>query len=80
MKAIVSISLRGGVLDPEARAIAGSLESLGFDNVRDVRRVRRIELDLDVADRDTAEEQVRAMCERLLANPVIEAYEIEIPA
>ncbi|MCB1832253.1 MAG: phosphoribosylformylglycinamidine synthase subunit PurS [Geminicoccaceae bacterium] len=80
MKAIVSISLRGGVLDPEARAIAGSLESLGFDNVRDVRRVRRIELDLDVADRDTAEEQVRAMCDRLLANPVIEAYEIEIPA
>ncbi|MCB2010847.1 MAG: phosphoribosylformylglycinamidine synthase subunit PurS [Geminicoccaceae bacterium] len=80
MKAIISISLRGGVLDPEARAIAGSLESLGFDNVRDVRRVRRIELDLDVADRDTAEEQVRAMCERLLANPVIEAYEIEIPA
>ena len=80
MKAIISISLRGGVLDPEARAIAGSLESLGFDNVRDVRRVRRIELDLDVADRDTAEEQVRAMCDRLLANPVIEAYEIEIPA
>ncbi|MEZ5845129.1 MAG: phosphoribosylformylglycinamidine synthase subunit PurS [Geminicoccaceae bacterium] len=80
MKAIVSISLRGGVLDPEARAIAGSLESLGFDNVRDVRRVRRIELDLDVADRDTAEKQVRAMCDRLLANPVIEAYEIEIPA
>ena len=80
MKAIVSISLRGGVLDPEARAIAGSLESLGFDNVRDVRRVRRIELDLDVAARDTAEKQVRAMCDRLLANPVIEAYEIEIPA
>ncbi|MCB1969988.1 MAG: phosphoribosylformylglycinamidine synthase subunit PurS [Geminicoccaceae bacterium] len=78
MKAIVSISLRSGVLDPEANAIAGALGRLGFDKVRSVRRVRQIELDLEISDRTVAEAEVKSMCDRLLANPVIEAYRIEM--
>ena len=78
MKAIVSITFREGVLDPEAAAIARSLQGLGFDAVRNVRRVRRIELDLATADAGEAERMARAMCDALLANPVIETYRFEL--
>ena len=78
MQARVSISFREGVLDPEAAAIERSLAGLGFEDVRGVRRIKIIELDLATADPDEARDQVEAMCERLLANPVIESWRIEI--
>jgi phosphoribosylformylglycinamidine synthase len=66
------------VLDPEAVAIGKSLQSLGFDTVKAVKRTKLIELDLDETDRGAAEAKVRAMCDRLLANPVIESYQVSL--
>jgi phosphoribosylformylglycinamidine synthase len=74
----VQIRYRPGVLDPEARAIARALGNLGYRNVRSVSRSRIIELELAAADRAAAEREVREMCERLLANPVIESYTISL--
>jgi phosphoribosylformylglycinamidine synthase len=59
-------------------AIERSLKGLGFDGVKGVRRTKVIELDLDAADAATAEAKARAMCEKLLANPVIESYRIHL--
>jgi phosphoribosylformylglycinamidine synthase PurS subunit len=78
MKARVAVSFRPGVLDPEAMAIGRSLKGLGFDSVTGVRRTKLIELDLDESDRAVAESKVKAMCDKLLANPVIESYRVEI--
>ena len=78
MKARVEIGFRPGVLDPEAQAIGRALGSLGFDSVREVRRTKVIELELDSGDAASAEAQVKAMCERLLANPVIETYRVSV--
>jgi phosphoribosylformylglycinamidine synthase len=80
VKATVAVSFRPGVLDPEAQAIGRSLKGLGFDSVKEVRRTRLIELELDESDRAAAEAKVRAMCEKLLANPVIESWRVEIAA
>ncbi|MCB1883073.1 MAG: phosphoribosylformylglycinamidine synthase subunit PurS [Geminicoccaceae bacterium] len=78
MQARVSIRFKDGVLDPEAAAIEGALRGLGFDGVRGVRRVRVIELDLDTNEPEAAWASVERMCERLLANPVIEDASVEI--
>ncbi len=78
MRARVEIAFRPGVLDPEAQAIGKALGSLGFKAVREVRRTKVIELDLEAADRASAEAEVKAMCERLLANPVIETYRASV--
>jgi len=78
MKARIEIRLRPDVLDPQGKAIGHALGSLGFDGVGDVRQGKLIEIDLAGHDRVQAEANVKAMCERLLANPVIEDYEIEI--
>jgi phosphoribosylformylglycinamidine synthase len=72
------VSFRPGVLDPEAQALHRALGSLGFDGVHEVRRAKVIELDLEARDRASAEAQLRSMCERLLANPVIEIYRISL--
>ena len=80
MRARVEVSFRDGVLDPEAQAIGKALGQLGFAGVRGVRKTKVIELELEAADRASAEADVRAMCERLLANPVIETYRIEVGA
>ena len=77
MKARVTVSLKPGVLDPQGRATHRALEGLGFNSVTEARIGRVIELDL--AD-GTTRETVEAMCERLLANTVIETYAIELPA
>lgn len=74
MKVRVFVSLKPGVLDPQGRAVHHALEGLGFSGVRDARVGRLIEL--DVAD-GTTDETLREMCEKLLANMVIENYRIE---
>ena len=79
LKARVEVSFRQGVLDPEAQAIERALGSLGFAGVHGVRRTKVIELELDARDRPSAEAQLKAMCEQLLANPVIETYRLSLP-
>ena len=78
MKVKVYIRLKNGVLDPQGKAICGSLKHLGFDNVNDVRQGKLIEVDVDEQDRAKAEAAVEKMCEQLLANTVIENYELEV--
>ena len=78
MKAKVHVTLKPGVLDPQGKAIAHALESLGFDDVNGVRQGKYIELDLGDADADSAEARVKDMCEKLLANTVIENYRVDI--
>lgn len=81
MKAIVTVGLKPGVLDVQGKAVAGALKDLGYADVETARVGKVIELDLhDLHDRTEAEAQVREMCERLLANTVIESYRIEITA
>ncbi|MFL0357145.1 phosphoribosylformylglycinamidine synthase subunit PurS [Erythrobacter sp. GH1-10] len=74
MKVRILVRLKPGVLDPQGRAVHHALEGLGFDGVEDVRVGRMIEM--DVAD-DTSDEALRTMCEKLLANMVIEDFAIE---
>ncbi len=78
MKARVHITLKDGVLDPQGKAIANALGSLGFSGVDQVRQGKYIEIDLAESDRQAAEATVREMCEKLLANTVIENYAIEM--
>jgi phosphoribosylformylglycinamidine synthase len=77
MKARVHIMLKNGVLDPQGDAVRHALGTLGFDGVEGVRQGKVIELELAEADPDVAAAQVRDMCEKLLANTVIETYQIE---
>ncbi|MCW0180348.1 phosphoribosylformylglycinamidine synthase subunit PurS [Zavarzinia sp.] len=78
MKARVHVTLKHGVLDPQGKAIAHALGSLGFGGVEDVRQGKFLELELAETDAGKAREQVKAMCEKLLANTVIENYTIEL--
>ena len=78
MKARVEITLKPGVLDPQGQAIGHALQGLGFSGVGEVRQGKLIELDLDDTDPAAARDRVEAMCRQLLANPVIEAYAIDI--
>lgn len=77
MKAVVTVMLKQGVLDPQGAAVQSALGSLGFEGVTNVRQGKVIELDL--AD-GTTEAQVGEMCEKLLANTVIESYRVEMVA
>jgi phosphoribosylformylglycinamidine synthase len=78
MKATILVGLKPGVLDAQGKAVAGALGELGFPGVREARVGKVIELELEGLDRTQAETQVKAMCEKLLANTVIENYRIEI--
>ncbi len=78
MKAKVTVTLKNGVLDPQGKAIEGALASLGFEGVQGVRQGKVFDIDLAGTDRGTAEQELKAMCERLLANTVIETYRVEI--
>ena len=78
MKARITITLKSGVLDPQGKAIEGALTGLGFTGVENVRQGKYIELDLAETDPAKAEQAVKAMCDRLLANTVIENYQIDI--
>ena len=78
MRAKVHVMLKPGVLDVQGKAIEGALHGLGFEGVSEVRVGRVIELELAARDAAAAEAEVKAMCERLLANPVIESWRSEI--
>ena len=78
MKARVTVMLKNGVLDPQGEAIRHALGSLGFSGVNGVRQGKVIELDLAETDRAAAEVEVGRMCEKLLANTVIESWRVEI--
>lgn len=76
MRVIVHVTLKRDVLDPEGRAIQHACTALGYDGVRDVRQGKLFELELDAADAAAAERVARELCEKLLANPVVEDYRI----
>lgn len=78
MKARVQVMLKPGVLDPQGKAIETALGALGFDGLRNVRQGKIIELELAGTDPDKARAEVEGMCQRLLANTVIETYTIDI--
>lgn len=80
MKATITVELKPSVLDPQGKAIAHSLAALGFSDVEDVRvgKVFRITLNQTDGPRDQLEQQIRQMCERLLANTVVENYSFSI--
>lgn len=80
MKALIHITLKNGVLDPQGKAVQNALGSLGFDGVGDVRQGKYMEIELAETDVAKAEKTVEAMCEKLLANTVIENYTINIEA
>jgi phosphoribosylformylglycinamidine synthase subunit PurS len=75
----VQIIPRPGILDPQGAAVAGALRTLGFDNISDIRVGRFITVDVNAADPAAATSAVRSMCEKLLANPVIEDFVLEEP-
>lgn len=78
MKATVYVTIKENVLDPQGNAVQGSLQTLGFGEVAKVRIGKYMELQLDTNDRAEAEKRVKAMCEKLLANTVIEDYRFEL--
>ena len=78
MKAQVYITLKNGVLDPQGKAIQGTLGHLGFEGIKQVRQGKFIEVEIDETDKTKAEEAVKQMCEKLLANTVIENYKFEL--
>jgi phosphoribosylformylglycinamidine synthase len=78
MKARIYVTLKTGVLDPQGAAIRHALGTLGFQGVRDVRQGKVIDLDLAETDPARAEAAAKEMCDKLLANTVIENYRVEI--
>ncbi len=79
IKARVTVTLKNGVLDPQGKAIEGALGALGFDGVGQVRQGKVFDLELATTDKAAAEADLKAMCEKLLANTVIENYSISSP-
>jgi phosphoribosylformylglycinamidine synthase len=80
VKATVHVTLKAGVLDPQGKAIGNALHGLGFDEVGDVRQGKLIELEIGGDDPEAAKARIDEMCRKLLANPVIERYAIEVSA
>lgn len=78
MKARVYVTLKNGVLDPQGKAIEGTLHGLGFSTVEEVRQGKFIELEVAETDAEKAKAQIDEMCRKLLANTVIENYRIEL--
>lgn len=78
LKATVYVTIKQAVLDPQGVAVQGALHSMGFDEVGKVRVGKYLELELNTTDRAVAEERVKTMCEKLLANTVIEDYKYEL--
>ena len=78
IKARVTVTLKNGVLDPQGKAIEGGLSSLGFEGVNSVRQGKVFDLQIEEDDSNKAKSDISAMCEKLLANTVIEDYSVEI--
>jgi len=78
VKARVTVFPRKEILDPQGKAIRGALERIGFPEVREVRAGKSFDIDLGTEDAAAAGERLAAMCEKLLANTVVEEYEIEL--
>jgi phosphoribosylformylglycinamidine synthase len=78
MKARVTVTLKSGVLDPQGKAIEGALNSLGVPGIASVRQGKVFDVELETADKATAETALKEACEKLLANTVIENYRVEI--
>jgi phosphoribosylformylglycinamidine synthase len=78
IKARVTVTLKNGVLDPQGKAIGGALAGLGFAGVNSVRQGKIFDIELDGSDRAAAEADLKAMCEKLLANLVIEDYTVSL--
>jgi phosphoribosylformylglycinamidine synthase subunit PurS len=78
VKAKIHVTLKQGILDPQGKAIEHALDSLGFTNTENVRVGKYMELDVNEKDKAKAEAQVRLMCEKLLANTIIEEYRYEL--
>ncbi len=78
MKATIHVFLKPGVLDVQGKAVEAALHGLGWPGVNNVRVGRVVEMDLETADAETARADVEAMCQKLLANPVIEGFRVEI--
>ena len=78
MKAKVFVTLKPSVFDPQGRTIAEALHSLGYDTVADVRQGKYFELDLNVASADAAQQLAKDVADRVLANPVIESFRVEV--
>lgn len=78
MKAKIHVTLKQGILDPQGKAIEHALDSLGFKNASNVRVGKYLELDLQETDKAKAEVAVKSMCEKLLANTIIEEYRYEL--
>ena len=78
MRVKIFVSLKNGVLDPQGKAVERSLHALGYKEVEDVRVGKFVELDLQANSRQAAEARIREMCDKLLANPVIENFHYEI--
>jgi phosphoribosylformylglycinamidine synthase subunit PurS len=80
MRVKIFVSLKQGVLDPQGKAIERSLHTLGYDEVSEVRAAKYFELELAATSRAAAEVRIGEICDKLLANPVIEDYRFEISA
>ncbi|WP_292895185.1 MULTISPECIES: phosphoribosylformylglycinamidine synthase subunit PurS [unclassified Nitratireductor] len=78
IKARVTVTLKNGVLDPQGKAIEGALDALGFPGVGSVRQGKVFDLELEGSDKAKAESDLSAMCEKLLANTVIEDYTVSV--
>lgn len=79
MKVRVFVTLKNGVLDPQGKAIEGALHGLGFEGTQNVRQGKMIELDItDASNAADAESKAKEMCDKLLANPVMESFRIEV--
>ena len=78
MKARVTVTLKNGVLDPQGKAIEGALSTLGFSGVGQVRQGKVFDIEISGTDKAKAETDIKAMCEKLLANTVIEDYSVSV--
>jgi len=77
-RARVYVTLKKGILDPQGKTVLGALKSIGYEEVGDLRIGKYMELALDGEDRDKLEARLLEMCEKLLANPIIEDYRVEL--
>ena len=78
MKAKVFVTLKPSILDPQGKTIAEALHTMGYDTIKSVRQGKYFELDVDAGSADEAEKTVAEVADRLLANPVIESYRVEV--